>query len=75
MTNVLDDFADLKGFAQQVGRCERTVRRWCQEHGGLPHTQMGNRTLIPISLAREWLRRRMKNDPTRSRRRKTAGAS
>jgi hypothetical protein len=72
MTNVLDGFTDLKGFAQQIDRCERTVRRWCQEHGGLPHTKMGNRILISVPLAREWLLKRMKNDPTRERRK--AGA-
>jgi hypothetical protein len=27
MTNVLDDFAELKEFAQQVKRCDRTVAR------------------------------------------------
>jgi hypothetical protein len=65
--DVLDDFADLKAFARQVGRCERTVRRWCAERGGLPHTRMGNRILIPIPLARDWLLKGMKNDPARSR--------
>jgi hypothetical protein len=69
--DVLDGFADLKEFAQQIDRCERTVRRWCHEHGGLPHTKMGNRILISIPLAREWLLKRMKNDPTR---RRKAGA-
>jgi hypothetical protein len=69
---IFDDFAELKEFARQVRRCERTVRRWCHEHGGLPHTQMGNRILISIPLAREWLLKRMKNDPTRERRK--AGA-
>jgi hypothetical protein len=72
--NILDEFTDLKGFAQQINRCERTVRRWCQEHGGLPHTKMGNRILISIPLAREWLLRRMKNDPTRERDRRKAAA-
>jgi hypothetical protein len=72
--NILDEFTDLKGFAQQINRCERTVRRWCQEHGGLPHTKMGNRILISIPLAREWPLRRMKNDPTRERDRRKAAA-
>jgi hypothetical protein len=63
---ILDDFADLKEFARQVGRCERTVRRWCDEHGGLPHTRMGNRILIPVPQAREWLLKGMKNDPARA---------
>jgi hypothetical protein len=62
---IFDDFMDLKGFARDVGRCERTVRRWCAERGGLPHTQLGNRILIPVSLAREWLLRRVRNDPAR----------
>jgi hypothetical protein len=64
--DVLDGFAELKEFAQQVGRCERTVRRWCYEHGGLPHTRMGNRILISVPHAREWLLKRMKNDPARA---------
>jgi hypothetical protein len=63
--DILDDFMDLKGFARHVGRCERTVRRWCAERGGLPHTQLGNRILISLPLAREWLLRRMRNDPAR----------
>jgi hypothetical protein len=71
--DVLDDFADLKKFAQDINRCERTVRRYCAERDGLPHTRLGNRILIPIPLAREWLLKRIKNDPTRSRRK--AGAS
>jgi hypothetical protein len=73
--DVLDGFADLKEFAQQVGRCERTVRRWCQEHGGLPHTRMGNRILIPVPQAREWLLKGMKNDPARERGRRKAGVA
>jgi hypothetical protein len=63
--DILDDFSELKKFAQDIDRCERTVRRWCAEPGGLPHTRMGNRILIPIPLAREWLLKRTKNDPTR----------
>jgi hypothetical protein len=69
--DILDDFMDLKGFARHVGRCERTVRRWCHERGGLPHTQLGNRVLISLPLAREWLLRRMRNDPAA---RRKAGA-
>jgi hypothetical protein len=70
--DILDDFTDLKAFARQVGRCERTVRRWCAERGGLPHTQLGNRVLISLPLAREWLLRRMRNDPARERGRRKA---
>jgi hypothetical protein len=62
---ILNDFMDLKEFAQDINRCERTVRRYCAERGGLPHTQLGNRILIPVSLAREWLLRRVRNDPAR----------
>ena len=57
---VLDDFLDIEPFADQVKRDPRTVRRWMDEPDGLPFTKMGNRRLIHVPTAREWLLGRMR---------------
>jgi hypothetical protein len=59
MSKVLQDFLDLAPFAKQVGR-PRTVRRWMDQPNGLPHTRIGNRILIHIPTAREWIMGRMR---------------
>jgi hypothetical protein len=57
-------------FAEDVDRHTRTVRRWLNEPDGLPYTRMGNRILIHVPTAREWLMRRMiRPAPTRRHRR------
>jgi hypothetical protein len=60
-TGLLSDFLDLELFAQQVDRDPRTVRRWMDEPEGLPYTRIGNRILIHIPTAREWMLGRMRN--------------
>jgi hypothetical protein len=67
-TNLLQDFLDLDPFAAEVKRNPRTVRRWLDEPNGLPYTRIGNRILIHVPTAREWIFNRMKN-VTRTRRR------
>jgi hypothetical protein len=52
---VLDDFLDLAPFAAQVDRHVRTVRRWLDQPDGLPYTRLGNRILIHVPTAREWM--------------------
>ena len=53
--NLLADFADLADVAKAFGRHERTVRRWLNQPNGLPYTRAGNRILIHVPSAREWL--------------------
>jgi hypothetical protein len=59
-TNLLDDFLDLEPFAQQVDRNPRTVRRWMNEPDGLPYSRIGNRVLLHVPTAREWILKRMR---------------
>ena len=66
-TNFLADYADLEQFADAVDRETRTVRRWLNQPNGLPYTRIGNRILIHIPTAREWLFSRIKHpNPRRS---------
>jgi hypothetical protein len=58
-TNFLADYVDLEPFAKEVDRDPRTVRRWLDQPDGLPYTRLGNRILIHIPTAREWLFGRM----------------
>jgi hypothetical protein len=60
-TKVLDDFLGLAPFAKQISRHPRSVRRWLDQPGGLPYTKIGNRILIHVPTAREWLLHRMEN--------------
>lgn len=52
--NLLDDFLDLEPFAAG------TVRRWMNQPDGLPYTRLGNRVLVHIPTARDWLLKRMR---------------
>ena len=64
---LLTDFADLVPFANEVKRDPRTVRRWMSQPNGLPYTRLGNRILIHIPTAREWMFSRMRHrNPRRS---------
>jgi hypothetical protein len=60
LTELLTDFADLEPFAAEVKRDPRTVRRWMSQPNGLPYTRLGNRILIHIPTAREWMLARMR---------------
>jgi hypothetical protein len=71
MSNLLQDFLDLDPFAKEIGRHPRTVRRWFDEPDGLPHTRIGNRILIHVPTARDWLFSRMRG--VRARRTEKAG--
>jgi hypothetical protein len=73
-TGLLSDFLDLEPFAVEVRRDPRTVRRWMDEPDGLPYTRIGNRILIHIPTAREWMLGRMRNRSPRIKRR-TVGHS
>ena len=59
LNDFLADYVDLEPFANEVDRDPRTVRRWLDQPDGLPYTRLGNRILIHIPTAREWLFGRM----------------
>jgi hypothetical protein len=66
-TNFLADYLDLEPFAKEVDRDPRTVRRWLNQPNGLPYARIGNRILIHIPTAREWLFSRVRHrNPRRS---------
>jgi hypothetical protein len=68
-TSLLADYLDLEPFAKEVDRTTRTVRRWIDAPGGLPYVRLGNRILIHVPSAREWLFGRMQNQkPARAHR-------
>jgi hypothetical protein len=59
-SDFLSDYLDLEPFAAQVGRDPRTVRRWMNGPDGLPYARIGNRLLIHVPSAREWLLSRVR---------------
>jgi hypothetical protein len=59
-SQILEGFLGIAPFAAQVERDPRTVRRWMDEADGLPYTKIGNRRLIHIPTAREWMLGRMR---------------
>lgn len=65
--DLLSDYLDLEPFAKQVGRNPRTVRRWLEEPDGLPYARIGNRILIHIPTARDWILGRMRGRNPRRR--------
>ena len=65
MSNLLDDYLDLEPFAKQVSRDPRTVRRWMNAPDGLPYTRIGNRILVHLPTAREWIFGRMRKPNVR----------
>jgi hypothetical protein len=52
---ILEDFVDVPEFAAQLKRHVRTVRRMMNMPNGLPYTRFGDKILIHIPTAREWL--------------------
>jgi hypothetical protein len=63
---ILDDFMDLEPFAAEVDRDPRTIRRWMNEADGLPFVRIGNRLLIHVPTAREWILSRMQRPNPRA---------
>jgi hypothetical protein len=63
MSKIFEDFLDLDAFATDVKRHPRTVRRWIDKPGGLPYSKVGNRILVHVPTAREWLLGQMHNRP------------
>ena len=74
-TDLLEGFLDLEPFAKEVDRNPRTIRRWLDSADGLPYTRIGNRILIHVPTAREWIFGRMhRPNPVRKARRVRATA-
>jgi hypothetical protein len=57
--DLLDGYIGVKPFAEKVNRCERTIIRWMDAPDGLPYTTLGNRRLIHVETARDWIFSRM----------------
>jgi hypothetical protein len=75
-SQILEDFVDFPTFANELDRCVTTIERWAKAPGGLPYTKIGNRRLIHVPTAREWLMGRMRRpNPRRKASSETAPAS
>ena len=59
-SSLLEDYIDIEPFAVQAKRHPRTVRRWMNGPDGLPYARIGNRLLIHVPSAREWLLARVR---------------
>jgi len=62
-----EEYTDAEPFAQKIGKTKRTVLRWMNEPDGLPFAKIGNRHLIHIPTAREWLLSRVRQRNPRRR--------
>jgi excisionase family DNA binding protein len=58
--NLLDGYVEVEPLAKQLKRHPRTVMRWMDQSGGLPFVKLGNRRLIHVETAKQWLFDRMK---------------
>ena len=68
--DLLDDYIDIEPFAKEVKRSPRTVLRWMDEPNGLPYSRIGNRRIIHVPTARDWIFGRMRNRSVRRRKAK-----
>jgi hypothetical protein len=72
MEKFLEGYVDLSEFAAQVGRSTRTIRHWMDRpNDALPYRQLGNRRLIHLEKARDWLDRGVKPRNSDRRRRRS----
>lgn len=60
-TALFKDYLDLASFASEVGRDQRTVRRWMDEPDGLPFARLGGRRLVHGPTAEQWLLKRVRS--------------
>jgi len=68
--DLLDDYIDIAPFAKEVKRSLRTVLRWMNAPNGLPYSRIGNRRIIHVPTARDWILGRMRNRSVRRRKAK-----
>jgi hypothetical protein len=67
VSEFLKDFLDVIAFAADVNKTPRTVDRWCSQPDGLPYSWLGNKRVIHVPTAREWLLSRTRQpNPRRS---------
>jgi hypothetical protein len=64
-TNFLTDYIEVTEIATDLRKCERTIIRWMNEPKGLPYVKIGNRRLVHIPTAQEWLLQRMRKPNAR----------
>ena len=67
LQDILSDYAEIEAFAAEVERSPRTVIRWMDAPNGLPFTKLGNRRLIHIPSARDWMLGRIRRPNPRRR--------
>jgi hypothetical protein len=65
-TDILADYADVPQLAADFDKCERTIIRWMDEPDGLPYVKIGNKRLVHVPSAREWLLSRTKRPNPRT---------
>lgn len=56
MAKLLEDLLSRKGLAGELGVCERTIIRWQNRPGGIPHIKLGNRVLYRRESVEAWLK-------------------
>jgi hypothetical protein len=64
--NILSDYAEVPQIAAEAKKHPRTILRWMDQPDGLPFVKLGNRRLVHIPTARQWLLGRMKNPNPRT---------
>jgi hypothetical protein len=69
-SNFLEDYVGVAPFAAELKKHPRTIVRWMNAENGLPFVQLGNRKLVHLPTAREWLLNKIRRpNPARQRRR------
>ena len=67
-TDILDDYAEVPQVAATFGKCERTILRWMDMPDGLPYAKVGNKRLVHIPSAKEWIFAKLRRaNPSRPR--------
>jgi hypothetical protein len=74
-TNILDDYAEPSQVAADFNKCERTILRWMAQPDGLPYAKIGNKRLVHIPSAREWILKRVRQPNARGSNRRSAKAA
>jgi hypothetical protein len=65
--SLLTDYAEVAQIAATFGKSERTITRWMDMPDGLPFAKIGNKRLVHIPTAKDWVFGRMRR-PSRRRR-------
>jgi hypothetical protein len=68
---LLEDFSEIAPLAAEFKKHPRTILRWMNAENGLPFVQLGNRKLVHLPRAREWLLNKIRRpNPARQGRRR-----